>query len=144
MIQFGINWSASKQSEASSYSSSIIRSKIVCLGKCSDSLKVSETFLSVKSNNGAVNIFLAPKVNLNSLPHIFENISFGFSSEILFVCQDLLLSLMIIFCFQQQSAWQSFNVHFFSWRKRNIWTAVFNCLSLELNFLKCWSYMLLH
>jgi len=56
-------------------------------------------FLSVKSNNGCSEYFSWPQAyNFNS-PYIFENISFDFSSENLFVCQDLSLSLMIIFVF---------------------------------------------
>ena len=71
-----------------------IRGKIVCFGKCTDSLKVFKIFLSVKSNNRYSEIFSWPRAHNPNSPHIFEHVSFDFSSENLVVCQDLLPSLM--------------------------------------------------
>ena len=62
-------------------------------------LRGPKTFLLAKSNKKCSEYFSWPQPHNPSSPYIFENISFDLSSENLVVCQDLLLSLMIIFVF---------------------------------------------
>jgi len=76
-----------------------IRSKIVCFGKCGETLKIFKIFLSVKGNNKCFEYFSWPRAHNPNSPHILEHISFDFSSENLAVCQDLWPSLMIIVVF---------------------------------------------
>lgn len=77
-----------------------IRGKIVCFGKYTDSLKVSKIFLSVKGNKRYSEKFSWLRAHNPNSPHVFEHISFDFSSENSVVCQDLLPSLMIRLCFK--------------------------------------------
>ena len=120
-----------------------IRGKIVCFGKCTDSLKVFKIFLSVKSNNRYSENFSWPRAHNPNSPHIFEHVSFDFSSENLVVCQDLLPSLMIIFAFNS-SQLDNISMSTFSVEGKGIYEQQFLTLNdlwnvshyLQRNFLK--------
>ena len=109
-----------------SYGSSIIRSKIVFLGgNTVIVLKSLKHSFQWKAIMDVVNIFLGPKLIILTLHTYLKTFLLILIFRICLSVETFCSHWWFYFvCFQQKSALKTFNVQFFSWRKRNKWTAI--------------------